>query len=96
MVNHRRFGCVLGLLSWLALAPATAIAQAPGRPSQAIASRTATVDGLTLHYLTAGRGPGSRAPKSWAITPGRTSRPRSGLRFVRGRGLLGFRYPRFQ
>jgi pimeloyl-ACP methyl ester carboxylesterase/quercetin dioxygenase-like cupin family protein len=57
MVNHRRFGCVLGLLSWLALAPATAIAQAPGRPSQAIASRTATVDGLTLHYLTAGRGP---------------------------------------
>jgi pimeloyl-ACP methyl ester carboxylesterase len=57
MVNHRRFGCVLGLLSWLALTPATANAQAPGRPGQAIASRTATVDGLTLHYLTAGHGP---------------------------------------
>jgi pimeloyl-ACP methyl ester carboxylesterase len=57
MVNHRRFGYVLGLLSWLALAPATAIAQAPGRPSQAIASRTATVDGITLQYLTAGHGP---------------------------------------
>jgi pimeloyl-ACP methyl ester carboxylesterase len=57
MMNHRRPGCVLGLLAWLALTPGVAFAQPPTRPSEAIASRTATVDGVTLHYLTAGQGP---------------------------------------
>jgi pimeloyl-ACP methyl ester carboxylesterase/quercetin dioxygenase-like cupin family protein len=57
MVNYRRLGAVLGLLAWLALTPAMPFAQPPGRPREAIASRTATVDGVTLHYLMAGRGP---------------------------------------
>jgi hypothetical protein len=57
MVNHRRLGYVLGLLSWFALTPGVAFAQPPTRPSEAIASRTATVDGVTLHYLTAGQPP---------------------------------------
>jgi pimeloyl-ACP methyl ester carboxylesterase/quercetin dioxygenase-like cupin family protein len=39
------------------LTPGVAFAQPPTRPSETIASRTATVDGVTLHYLTAGQGP---------------------------------------
>ena len=57
MVNLRRLGCAAALLGMLALVPEAALAQAAARPNEAIASRTATVDGLTLHYLTAGHGP---------------------------------------
>ena len=57
MVNHRRLGSAAAFLAMLALVPQPAFAQAATRPTEAIASRTTTVDGLTLHYLTAGHGP---------------------------------------
>jgi pimeloyl-ACP methyl ester carboxylesterase len=58
MVNRWCLGCVLGLVGWLAQAPGIALAQQPGATRELIASRTATVDGLTVHYLVAGHGPG--------------------------------------
>jgi pimeloyl-ACP methyl ester carboxylesterase len=57
MVSRWRFGGVLVLLGWLAHAPTASAAQAAGGANQPIASRSATVDGVTLHYLMAGHGP---------------------------------------
>jgi pimeloyl-ACP methyl ester carboxylesterase len=57
MVSRRSVACVAFLLCGLAQAPRVSLAQAPGGASVPIASRIASVDGLKLHYLTAGRGP---------------------------------------
>jgi len=57
MVNWRSLGCVAFLVIGLALTPRVCLAQQAAGGSEPIASRVATVDGLTLHYLIAGHGP---------------------------------------
>ena len=62
MVNRRILGCIAFLLFGLVQMPRLSIAQQsvaqqPGGASLPIASRTAIVDGVKLHYLMAGHGP---------------------------------------
>jgi pimeloyl-ACP methyl ester carboxylesterase len=57
MVSLRSLGCVAVLLIGVAQAPPVSVAQQASGASEPIASRIATVDGLQLHYLIAGRGP---------------------------------------
>ena len=57
MVSWRSLGCVAFLTIGLAQTPRVSLAQPPNGGSEPIASRMATVDGLTLHYLIAGHGP---------------------------------------
>ena len=56
MVSWRSLGCVAFLVIGLTQ-PRVSFAQPPNGGSDPIASRMATVDGLTLHYLIAGHGP---------------------------------------
>jgi pimeloyl-ACP methyl ester carboxylesterase len=62
MVNRRILGCVAFLLFGLVQTPRVSVAQQsvaqhPSGASLPITSRMATVDGVQLHYLMAGRGP---------------------------------------
>ena len=57
MPHHHVLGCMPAVLIVLASTPRASFGQVPTGPGEAIASRTATVDGLRLHYLTAGHGP---------------------------------------
>jgi pimeloyl-ACP methyl ester carboxylesterase len=56
MVSRWRLGCPVLLLALLLQAPSPAV-QRPAGASEPIAVRRATVDGVTLQYLTAGHGP---------------------------------------
>ena len=57
MTSHRRLGCCLLMLA--VAEPAARLGAVPQNlaGNEPIAARTAVVDGLKLHYLTAGRGP---------------------------------------
>jgi hypothetical protein len=57
MVSRWRLGCCVLLLALLLQAPSPAAVQRPAGASEPIAVRAATVDGVTLQYLTAGHGP---------------------------------------
>lgn len=55
MIRRCSIAVAVFVLVWSSQASVSRAQQAP--PSEAIAVRTATVDGLNLHYMTTGRGP---------------------------------------
>ena len=56
-MSHWRFSCHVFLIAMLLQASSPITKQRAAGASEAIAVRTATVDGVTLQYLTAGHGP---------------------------------------
>jgi pimeloyl-ACP methyl ester carboxylesterase len=57
MIGQRSLAGCLFVLALLPQVPLTGAPQGPAVGAEAIAARTAEVDGLKVHYLTAGRGP---------------------------------------